>query len=52
MQQTAVEEEFLSLRPLPRQTRADYMDPDNIPDQSKVVCVCSRITYFAGLGQA
>lgn len=35
---------ILGLRSLLPQPRVEYMDPDNIPDQSKVACVCSRIT--------
>lgn len=38
---------ILGLRSLLPQPRVEYMDPDNIPDQSKVACVCSRITSLA-----
>lgn len=48
MQQTAVGEAFQALRSS-FLVRLEYMDPDNIPDQSKVACVCPRITVLACL---
>lgn len=37
---------ILSLRSFLRQPGVVYMDPDNILDQSKVVCVCVQVPAY------